>query len=149
MILKGVPTGAVMNAVTDELGKLTANGNITAAQQTMLQGLLNDIHTQALTFFQGYLQQSTVGNQQTGLLLPGDFDTLFVSPSGTTAVRANLAAKFLTYLQNQLVSQTIVQSLTAQLNADASLTKKLLTNTAVLFHPTQTATPPPPTLAAL
>ncbi len=148
MILKGVPTGAVMNAVTAELGTLTANGTITAAQQTMLQGLLNDIHTQALTFFQGYLQESTVGNQQTGLLLPGDFDTLFVSPSGTTAVRANLAAKFLPYLQNQLVSQAIVQSLTAQLNADASLTKTLLTNTAVLSDPTQAATPPTPLLAA-
>src|SRR5258708_39798722 len=142
MILKGVPTGAVMNAVTAELGTLTANGTITAAQQTMLQGLLNDIHTQALTFFQGYLQQSTVGNQQTGLLLPGDFDTLFVSPSGTTAVKGNLAVKFLPYLPKQLGIPAILQSLTGQLNADASLTKTLLTNTAVLSDPTQTATPP-------
>src|SRR5260370_38020030 len=125
MILKGVPTSAVMNAVPAELGTLTANGTITAAQQTMLQGLLNDIHTQALTFFQGYLQQSTVGNQQTGFLLRGDFDTLFVSPSGATAVRANLAAQFLPFLQNQLVSQAIFQSFTAQLDADASLTPTL------------------------
>src|SRR5260370_42101935 len=69
MILKGVPTSAVMNAVTAELGTLTANGTITAAHQTMLQGLLNDIHTQALPFFQGYLQHYTVGNQQIAFLL--------------------------------------------------------------------------------
>jgi Neuraminidase-like domain/Putative peptidoglycan binding domain/Salmonella virulence plasmid 28.1kDa A protein len=148
MILTGVPTSAVMNGLSAQLATLTANGTITPAQQTMMQGLLNDIRTQALTFFQAYLQQSTVGSQITGFLLPGDFETLFASPTGMAAMRASLAAKFLPYLQNLLVSQAIIQALTTQLGADASLTKTLLTNTAVLSDPTQAATPSTPLLAA-
>ena len=135
-----------MNTLTTELGTLVTQGTITAAQQTLLQGLLNDIHTQALTFFQNYLQQSSVGGQQTGFLLPGDFDTLFASPPPGAAARATLAARFLPYLQGQLINQATIQSLAAQLGADASLVKTLLTNTAVLSDPSQPATPPVPLL---
>ena len=146
--LQGVPTSSVMTNLTAELATLVAQSTITAAQQSLLQGLLNDIRTQALTFFQTYLQQSTVGGQQTGFLQAGDFDTLFVSPPGTAAARTILATEFLPYLQNQLIIQATIQHLAAQLNAGASLTKMLLTNTMVLSDPTQAATPSTPLLAA-
>jgi hypothetical protein len=148
IILQGVPTSSVMNNLTAELGTLVTQRTITAAQQTLVQGLLDDIHAQALTFFQTYLQQSPPGVLQTGFLQPGDFDTLFASAPGGVMARTKLAAKFLPYLQSQLVSQAIIQSLVAQLGADASLTKSLVTNTAVLSDPTQTATPPTSLLAA-
>lgn len=148
IIMQGVPTSSVMNNLTAELGTLVTQGTITAAQQTLLQGLLNDIQTQALTFFQTYLQQSTVGVLQTGFLQPADFNSLFVSPPGAATARATLAAEFLPYLQYQLISQAIIQSMVAELGADASLTKTLLTNTAVLSDPTQAAASPIPLLAA-
>jgi hypothetical protein len=141
-ILEGVQVSAVTNILTTELGTLAARGAITAAQQTLVQGLLNDIHTQALTFFQSYLQQSSVGGQLSGFLQPGDFDTLFASPPGGAAGRATLAARFLPYLQNQLITQATIQSLAARLGADASLVKTLLTNPAVLSDPTQPAASP-------
>jgi hypothetical protein len=138
-ILEGVPVSAVMNTLTTELGTLVPQGKITAAQQTLVQGLLDDVHTQALTFFQNYLQQSSVGGQQTGFLQASDFDTLFASPPAGAASRATLAAKFLPYLQSQLISQATIQSVVAQLSADPSLVKTLLTNTAVLSDPSQPA----------
>jgi hypothetical protein len=49
-------------------------------------------------------------------------------------------------LQSQLISQATIQSLAAQLGADASLVKTLLTNTAVLSDPSQAAAPPVPLL---
>ena len=137
IILQGVPVAPFMTTLTNELGTLVTHGTITAAQQTLLQGLLNDVHTQAQTFFQTYLQQSPPGDPPAGFLQAGDFDTLFAVPSGSAAARAMLASEFLPYLQKQLVTQAISQSLAAQLGTDASLTKTLLSNTAVLFDPTQ------------
>ncbi len=148
LILQGVPTTAVMAGLSAELGTLVTGGTITAAQQTLLQGLLDDVHGQALTFFQTYLQESTVGSEQAGFLQAGDFDGLFGSPSGSLAARTTLADEFLPYLQDQLVGQAIIQSLVAELGADASLTKTLLTNTAVLSDPTQAPVPPTALLEA-
>jgi peptidoglycan hydrolase-like protein with peptidoglycan-binding domain len=146
VILTGVPVSSVMAALTAALGTLVTGGAITAAQQTLLQGLFNDIHKQALTFFQNYLQQTSVGGQTTGFLQPGDFDTLFAAPQPTAATRASLAAKVLPYLQNHLIDEAIVQTLVAQFAADPSLMKTLLTNTSVLTDPTQPPAPPVPLL---
>ena len=141
VILTGVPVSSVMTALTTALGTLVTQGIITAAQQAFLQGLFNDIHTQALTFFQKYLQQNTVGGQPAGFLQAGDFDTLFAAPP-TAVMRASLAAKVLPYLQSQLIDEATVQNQVAQLSADPSLMKTLLTNTSVLTDPTQPAAPP-------
>jgi hypothetical protein len=148
LTLQGVPTDSLMTALTAELQTLTTAGTITAAQQTFVQGLLNDVHTQALGFFQAYLQQATVGNQATGFLQAADFDGLFTAPTGTPADRLALAGEFLPFLQAQLVSQAILQAQTAQLGADPSMTRTLLTNPAVLADPTQPPAPPTPLLAA-
>ena len=146
VILTGVPVNSVMTGLTTALGTLVTQGAITAAQQTFLRGLFNDIHTQALTFFQKYLQQNTVGGQTVGFLQPGDFDTLFAAPP-TAAMRASLAAKVLPYLQSQLIDEATVQNQVAQLSADPSLMKTLLTNTSVLTDPTQPPAPPVPLLS--
>ena len=146
LMLRGVPVNAIMTALTAELGTLVTQGTITAAQQTLLEGLLTDIHAQALTFFQSYLQQSSVGGQQTGFLEAGDFDTLFASQPPAVTSRAALAAGFLPYLQGQLIDQATIQSLVAQLGANASLVKTLLTNRAVLSDTTQLVPTPVPLL---
>lgn len=148
LIFQGVPVAPAIAAITNELGTLTTSGAITAAQQTLLTGLLNDVRAQALAFFQAYLQQTVGGPPQAGFLQAGDFDTLFAPPVGSATARLKLAAEFLPYLQGQLISQAIVQALVGRLGTTASLTKTLLTNTSVLSDPTQPATSPVPLLAA-
>ena len=148
LIFQGVPVASVMTAITNELGTLVTSGAITAAQQALFQGLLSDVRAQALAFFQANLQQAAGGPPQAGFLQAGDFDTLFAPPVGSATARAKLAAAFLPYLQGQLISQAIVQALAAKLGTTASLTKTLLTNTAILSDPTQPAASPGPILAA-
>ena len=148
LVFQGVPVASVLAAITNELVALVTNGAITAAQQTLLQGLLNDVRAQALTFFQAYLQQTAGGPPQAGFLQAGDFDTLFAPPLGSATARAKLAAALLPYLQGQLITQSIVQALRAKLGTTASLTKTLLTNTAILSDPTQSATSSVALLAA-
>jgi peptidoglycan hydrolase-like protein with peptidoglycan-binding domain len=148
LIFQGVPVASVMTAITTELGTLVSNGTITAAQQTLLQGMFNSIRAEALTFFQTYLQQTGGGPPQAGFLQAGDFDTLFAPPMGSATARAKLASEFLPYLEGQLVSQSIVQTLVAKLGTNASLTRTLLTNPAILADPAQPSTTPPPLLTA-
>jgi peptidoglycan hydrolase-like protein with peptidoglycan-binding domain len=148
LLFQGVPVAKVASDITNELGTLVTNGAITAAQQTLLQDLLNDVRAQTLAFFQAYLQQTAGGPPQAGFLQAGDFDTLFAPPLGLATARAKLAAAFLPYLQGQQITQSIVQALRAKLGTTASLTKTLLTNTAILSDPTQPATPPAPLLEA-
>jgi peptidoglycan hydrolase-like protein with peptidoglycan-binding domain len=148
VVLQGVPTAAVLGGLASELANLVADATITPAQQALVQGLLDDIQTQALTFFQTYLEASTAGGQPSGFLLPGDFDTLFSAPAGNASSRQELAAAFLPYLQSQLVRQAVLQSAVAQLGASAMLTETLLAETTVLFDPTQPAIPPTALLEA-
>ena len=148
LTLLGVPVASRMTALTSELAALVTATTITAAQQTVLQGMLNDVHGQALTFFQTYLQQATVGGQKSGFLQATDFDTLFTTPAGLTPARSVLAQEFLPWLQDQLMDQAIFQALTGQLAANGSLTKTLLTNTSILADPTQTTTPATPLVEA-
>jgi Neuraminidase-like domain/Salmonella virulence plasmid 28.1kDa A protein len=148
LIFQGVPVASVMTAITTELGTLVGNGAITGAQQTQLQGLFNNVRGNALTFFQSYLQQTAGGPPQTGFLQTADFDTLFAPPLGSATSRAKLASEFLPYLQGQLVSQSIVQTLVAKLGTNASLTKTLLTNAEILADPTQPSAAPAPLLTA-
>ena len=139
LIFQGVPVASVMTAVAAELGTLVSNGTITATQQTLLQGLFNNVRADALTFFQTYLQQTAGGPPQAGFLQAGDFDTLFAPPMGSATARAKLASEFLPYLQGQLSSQSIIQTFAAKLGTTASLTKTLLTNIAILTDPSQPA----------
>ncbi len=119
LILQGVPTDGLMATLTAELQTLVTQTTITAAQRTLLQGLLNDVHAQALGFFQANLQQATVGNQTSGFLQPGDFDALFSAPTGTPAARLALAARnSCPSLRAQLVGQAILRAQVAQLGAD-------------------------------
>jgi len=138
----GVPLASRLSALSAELTALVTTTTITAAQQTQLQGMLDDVHGQALTFFQTYLQQSTVGGQKSGFLQAADFETLFTMPAGQASARTVLAQEFLPWLQNQLMDQAIFQALVAQLASNASLTKTLLTNTAILSDPTTTPVTP-------
>jgi hypothetical protein len=148
LIFQGVPVASVMTAITNELEALVTSGAITAAQQTLVQGLLNDVRAQALAFFQANLQQTAGGPPQAGFLQAGDFDILFASPVGSATARLKLATEFLPYLQGQLISQAIVQALAAKLGTTASLAKTLLTNTGILSDPTQPAASSGPLLAA-
>ena len=148
LIFQGVPVASVMTAITTELGTLVSNGTITAAQQTLLQGLFNNVRAEALTFFQTYLLQTSGGPPQAGFLQAGDFDTLFASPMGSATARAKLASEFLPYLEGQLVSQSIVQTLVAKLGTNASLTRTLLTNPAILADPSQPSAASAPLLTA-
>ncbi len=146
LTLTGVPVTAVMTALTAQLAALETAGTITATQQTVLQNLFKDVHTQALTFFRNYLQQTSVGGQSTGFLQPADFDTLFAAPPPTAGLRATLAARVLPYLQTQLIAPAISRNLVAQLSANPSLVNTLLTNTQVLADPTQPPAPAVPLL---
>ena len=121
LVFQGVPVASVMTAITTELGTLVSNGTITAAQQTLLQGLFNNVRVEALTFFQTYLQQTGGGPPQAGFLQAGDFDTLFAPPMGSATARAKLASEFLPYLQGQLINQSIVQALVAKLGTNCLL----------------------------
>jgi peptidoglycan hydrolase-like protein with peptidoglycan-binding domain len=148
LVFQGVPVAKVVSDITNELATLVTNSAITAAQQTVLQGLLSDVQAQALTFFQAHLQQTAGGPPQAGFLQAADFDTLFAPPLGSATARAKLAAAFLPHLQGQLITQSIVQALRAKLGTTASLTKTLLTDTTILSDPTQPAGSPAPLLAA-
>ena len=148
LTFQGVPVASLMTALTAELAALVTATTITVPQQTLLQGMLNDVHGQALTFFQAYLQQSTVGGQKSGFLQAADFDTLFTTPAGLASARAVLAQEFLPWLQDQLMDQANFQALVDQLASNASLTKTLLTNTAILSDPTLTTMPATPLVEA-
>jgi peptidoglycan hydrolase-like protein with peptidoglycan-binding domain len=148
LIFQGVPVASVMTAITAELGTLVSNGTITGAQQTLLQGLFNNVRAEALTFFQTYLQQTEGGPPQAGFLQSGDLDTLFAPPTGSAAARAKFASEFLPYLQGQLISQAIIQAMATKLGTTASLAKTLLTNPAILSDPAQSSTSPAPLLTA-
>ena len=119
----------------------TEKSQIEAADNSpVLAALLNAVDTQARTFFQTYLEVSSLGQTSTGFLPAADFDALFApTPAGTSDApkRQELAQTFLPFLQQSLISQAVVQALASDLGADPSLVQTLLTNPNLLSDPSQ------------
>ncbi len=142
--------------------KLTFRGVLFNAQKTALLGrlpkpapeqphvpspllstLLNDVQQQALSFFAKHLQKQAPNVQPTtGFLDSADFGLLFdpelalgAGESQQDRVRnrrAKLAQAFLPFLQQRLIRQFIVQTLTAHTAADPLLVESLLTDARLL-----------------
>jgi Neuraminidase-like domain/Salmonella virulence plasmid 28.1kDa A protein len=113
----------------------------------VLAGLLDKVQAQATAFFQNYFQLSPIRQEWLGFLPPDDFDLLFTpipdddsdeqKQSKMKQKRGELATKFLPYLQQKLIRQSIIQAMASGLTADASLTDSLITNADLLADPTQ------------
>ena len=130
---------------------------MTAAQQTTFANLLDAVQVkarkQADAFFVKHLEKQPLNaSVTTGFLATTDFDILFAplpeiqdtltgSPK-EAAIKANeaqrkqklatLAKAFFPFLQQNLIRQFIVQTLTAQTGADPTLVGSLLTDTRLL-----------------
>jgi len=117
-----------------------------------LGGMLNDVHNQAVEFFQRHLEKSSTREQSLGFLDAADFDLLFTPPRAIPddlteierqnrrllneqqlrAKRSKLAQAFLPFLQQKLTSQLVVETLATSLNADPVLIEMLLTKADLL-----------------
>lgn len=108
--------------------------------------LLDDIQAQAWSFFVKHLQKQTPGVQPaSGFFDAADFDLLFAPvPAGLNETqqqerlrgqRTRLAQAFLPFLQQRLIRQFIVQTMTAQLSADPALMEVLLSDARLLGDP--------------
>lgn len=115
-----------------------------------LGNLLNDVQVQARDFFQKHLQKTAPNVQPaSGFLEAADFDLLF-DPNlalATSDRRTKLARVFFPFLQQHLIRQFIVQTLTAQTGAEPALVESLLTD-ARLLGEVQTVGDPQPFLGA-
>ncbi|HYN20361.1 MAG TPA: hypothetical protein VE078_05335, partial [Thermoanaerobaculia bacterium] len=116
----------------------------------VLGNLLNDVQVQARDFFQKHLQKKATNVQPAGgFLEAADFDLLF-DPNLVLAPgdrRTKLARAFFPFLQQRLIRQFIVQTLTAQTGAEPALVESLLTD-ARLLSEVQTAGDPQPFVGA-
>ena len=105
--------------------------------------LLDDVQEQALSFFVKNLQKQAPDVQpEAGFLDAADFDLLFgptpvelneeEQQSRVRQQRTRLAQAFLPFLQQRLIRQFIIRTLTAHTNADPVLVESLLTNARLL-----------------
>jgi hypothetical protein len=107
--------------------------------------LLDDAQDQARSFFQKYLAKSAAAKPFAGFLQAGDFELLFAPIPDTTSdqekqnllrgKREKLATAFLPFLQQRLIRQFVLQTLTANLGADAELIETLVTRADLLGDP--------------
>jgi len=118
--------------------------------------LLDDVQEQAHSFFVKNLQKQAPNVQpEAGFLDAADFDLLFAempdnldeAQKQVRQQRTRLAQAFLPFLQQQLIRQFIIQTLTAHTGADPTLVESLLTDYRLLGE-TQPAGAPQPLLAA-
>ena len=118
--------------------------------------LLDDVQEQSRSFFVKNLQKQALNVQlAAGFLDAADFDLLFApTPAGLDEAQARvrqqrrmLAQAFLPFLQQRLIQQFIVQTLTTQTGADPVLVESLLTD-ARLLGEIQPEGPPQPLLEA-
>ncbi len=140
-----------------KLAAKSLSPTVTAAQQTTFANLLDAVQVkarkQADAFFVKHLEKQPLNaSVTTGFLATTDFDILFAplpeiqdtltgSPK-EAAIKANeaqrkqklatLARAFFPFLQQNLIRQFIVQTLTAQTGADPTLVGSLLTDTRLL-----------------
>lgn len=109
----------------------------------VLSDLLDDVEKQARAFFEKHLQKQTANVQPaTGFLDAADFPLLFTpAPAGLTEAqqqdrlrqqRTRLANAFLPFLQERLIRQFVLQTLTAYTAADPVLAESLLTDVRLL-----------------
>jgi hypothetical protein len=100
----------------------------------VLSYLLDDVEQQARAFFEKYLQKQSVGIQTTGFLDAADYPLLFKAESEEELLqqRSQLAPAFLSFLQESLIQQFLVQTLTAHTMADPALVESLLTDARLL-----------------
>ncbi len=112
----------------------------------LLSDLLDDVQQQALSFFEKHLQKQAPNVQPAGGFLDAaDFDLLFnpnlALSGGETEQerlrkrRTKLAKAFLPFLQQRLIHQFIVQTMTAQTGADSVLMENLLSDERLLAGP--------------
>jgi len=137
LTFRGVLFDAQKNAL-----KAAVNSALTPAQQTLFAALLDDVQQQARAFFDLHLRKQSGSQPQSGFLANADYDLLFApTPQGLTAEqqqaherlrRTRLAQAFLPFLQQRLIRQFIVQTLTAQTGADAALVESLVTDERLL-----------------
>lgn len=110
----------------------------------ILGDLLDDVQAQARTFFTKHLQKQTPNVQPaSGFIDAADFDLLFdgdlaLAPGETEQdrlrqQRTRIAQTFLPYLQQRLIRQFIVQTMTAHTGADLVLVESLLTDERLLL----------------
>lgn len=109
----------------------------------ILSDLLDDVQQQARSFFEKQLQkQAPTVQPQYGFLDAADFDLLFdrsmALGAGETEQdrlrkqRTRLAQTFLPYLQQRLIRQFIVQTMTAHTGADPALVESLVADARLL-----------------
>lgn len=117
-----------------------------------LGALLDDVQQQARAFFDKHLQKQAPNVQPvSGFLDAADFTLLFTPASATDSEdvqqqhirnqRKRLALAFLPFLQERLIRQLIVQTLTADTGGEPALVESLATDTRLLGEP-QTAGDP-------
>ena len=116
------------------------------APSAVLGALLDDVQRQARAFFDKHLLKPAPDAQPaSGFLDAEDFALLFMAPSpeDPDAVqqqrlrnqRQRLALAFLPFLQDRLVRQLIVQTISAYTGGDPALMESLLTDTRLLGEP--------------
>jgi hypothetical protein len=130
LVYHGVLTTAARTAVDAAL----------VSPPAYVAGLLDAIGQQAGDFFTRYLAKGVVvGVGNVGFLDQGDFDLLFAAPpvaqDADRARRAKLAATFLPYLCDQLITAAVIASVAADLGADPTTIGPLLTDTTLLDDP--------------
>ena len=127
--------------------KAKFNPKLQPGQRAALSGLLDAVQIeaqrQADAFFVKHLKlQQLSAASTTGFLDPPDYDLLFApSPAGLTQAqlqarerqrRTRLAQAFLPFLQQRLIRQFIVETMTTQTGADPVLVESLLTEARLL-----------------
>jgi peptidoglycan hydrolase-like protein with peptidoglycan-binding domain len=156
LTFRGVLFDPEKNALMGKLPKPVApNPHVPSP---LLGELLDDVQAQARAFFIKHLQKQAPDVQlAAGFLDAADFDLLFApAPANLNEEqtqervrqqRTRLAQAFLPFLQQRLIRQFIVQTLTAQTGADPTVVESLLTD-ARLLGDSEPAGAPQPLLAA-
>ena len=103
----------------------------------VLAGLLNQVEALAQTYFASYLQPFLKASDFTALFTPlaanlGDADT----QTQMQTRRLQFAQAFLPYLQQKLIREFVVSTLSTTLAADATLLEDFLTDSSLLSDPT-------------
>ena len=144
LTFRGVLFDAQMNDLKGRLPKpVPPNPHVPSP---MLGDLFDDVQQQARSFFAKHLQKQAPNVQPTGGFLDvADFDLLF-DPNLALAVgeteqdrvrnrRTKLAKAFMPFLQQRLIRQFVVQTMTAHTGADPVLAESLLTDERLLAGP--------------
>ena len=120
--------------------------SLTAAQKPLFAELLGGVQKKAKEFFEKHLQKQAPNVQPAaGFLDAADFDLLF-DPDLALAMgeteqdrlrkrQTKLATAFLPFLQQRLIRQFIVQTMTAYTGSDPLLVESLLTDERLLVGP--------------